>query len=192
MVAAAIIAAEVAFWVLLLGGLLARYGLRRPRLGAALLVGVPLVNVALLAITAADLARGAQADWSHGLAALYLGVSVAFGPSLMRAADRARRAPLRRGPGPGRPSPRPPSGWPPSGGCGCGPCSPRGFAAAMLGALVLVGGPADTRALWAGGGWFAQLALVAVVWLLVGPGLDRRGPARPPASLRGHARRETP
>jgi len=67
-VAAAIIAAEVAFWVLLLGGLVARYGLRRPRLGAALLVGVPLVDVVLLGITALDLARGAQADWSHGLA----------------------------------------------------------------------------------------------------------------------------
>jgi hypothetical protein len=44
------------------------------------------------------------------------------------------------------------------------------LAAGVLGALVLIGGPADTRALWDGGGWFAQIALIAGVWLLAGPG----------------------
>ena len=123
MIAAAIIAAEVAFWLLLLGGLVARYGLGRPRLGAALLIGVPLVNVALLGITAVDLARGAEADWSHGLAALYLGASVAFGPSLVRAADRGVARRFGAGPAPAA-SPPPSTGWPPSGVCGCARCSP--------------------------------------------------------------------
>jgi hypothetical protein len=40
----------------------------------------------------------------------------------------------------------------------------------VLGTLVLVGGPADTRAIWEGGGWFAQLALIVGIWLLAGPG----------------------
>jgi hypothetical protein len=41
---------------------------------------------------------------------------------------------------------------------------------AILGGLVLVAGePERTRVLWAGGGWFAQLALLCIVWLLLGP-----------------------
>ena len=44
------------------------------------------------------------------------------------------------------------------------------LAAALLGLLVLVGGdPEQTRALWAGGGWFAQLGFISGVWLLLGP-----------------------
>jgi hypothetical protein len=165
----AIIAAEVAFWALLAGGMAARYGLARPRLGAALLIGVPLVDAALLAATAIHLAGGGEAGWSHGLAALYLGVSIVFGPSLVRAADR--RAARRHGV---RPAPAAPAR-------AASPLAAQwrlwlrallagGLAAAVLGALVLVGGPADTRAVWAGGGWFAQLALIAGVWLLAGPG----------------------
>jgi hypothetical protein len=168
-IAAAIIAAEVAFWVLLLGGLLARYALGRPRLGAALLIGVPLVDAALLATAAVHLAGGARADWSHGLAALYLGVTVVFGPSLVRAADRrvARRFAAEATPAA------------PAAGAGRMAAQWRlwlrallagALAAGVLGALVLIGGPADTRALWDGGGWFAQIALIAGVWLLAGPG----------------------
>jgi hypothetical protein len=169
MIAAAIIAAEAAFWAFLIGGLLARYALGRPRLGAALLVGVPLVDVALLSVTAIDLAGGARADWSHGLAAIYLGVSVAFGPTLVRAADRrvARRFAAERE---AAPAPR-------AAARGAGPqwrlwlraLAAGAMAAGMLGALVAIGGPADTRALWEGGGWFAQIALVVGIWLLAGP-----------------------
>jgi hypothetical protein len=43
-------------------------------------------------------------------------------------------------------------------------------ACGLLGALVLVAGdPAQTRALWSGGGWFTQLGAVCVIWLLFGP-----------------------
>lgn len=41
---------------------------------------------------------------------------------------------------------------------------------------MLAGGPADTRALWAGGGWFAQLGLIAGVWLLLGPAWTAAAP----------------
>ncbi|MFI5955173.1 hypothetical protein [Cryptosporangium sp. NPDC051539] len=69
-------------------GLAARYPPRRRRLGAALLVGTAVVDLAALVAAVIDLRRGATADWSHGLAALYTGFSVAFGPLLVRWADQ--------------------------------------------------------------------------------------------------------
>ena len=87
MIAATIVACEILFWVLLLGGLTARYVARRRRLGAVLLAAAPLADVVLLAVTAVDLRAGSEADWTHGLAAVYLGFSVAFGPMWMRNAD---------------------------------------------------------------------------------------------------------
>jgi hypothetical protein len=124
---------------------------------------VPLVDALLLTATALHLAGGAEADWSHGLAALYLGASVAFGPSLVRAVDRrAAGAPPPAAHGDGD---RAAAGW----RLWLRALWAGGVAAAVLGALVLIGGPGDTRALWAGGGWFGQLALIVGVWLLLGP-----------------------
>ena len=93
MIATAIGACEAAFWLLLLGGLTARYVIARPRVGAVLLMCVPLVDGVLLAVTAVHLVDGAQADWTHGMAAVYLGFSVVLGPELIRDFDRrfARR-----------------------------------------------------------------------------------------------------
>jgi hypothetical protein len=170
MIAAAILTAEAAFWLVLLGGLTARYALGKPRLGAALLVGVPVVDAALLAATALDLAGGARADWSHGLAAVYLAVSVVFGPALVRAADGRFARRFAAGPAPAASRPararaRAAAPW----RLWLRGVLAGGIAAAVLGALVLVGGPADTRALWAGGAWFAQIALILGVWFLFGP-----------------------
>ncbi len=62
-------------------GLFARCSLRRQRLGAALLALVPLVDLALLVTAALDLRYGeGEADLAHGLAAIYIGVSVAWAP----------------------------------------------------------------------------------------------------------------
>ncbi len=77
MIYAIIVACEVGFWLVLLAGLAARYGLRRPRLGGALLVYVPLVDLVLLVASVLDLRHGGQAGLAHGLAAVYVGVSVA-------------------------------------------------------------------------------------------------------------------
>jgi hypothetical protein len=82
-----IVAVEIAFWVLLAAGLTARYVLRRARLGAALLIAVPLVDLVLLGATVIDLRAGATAGVAHGLAAVYIGVSVAFGHRIIRWAD---------------------------------------------------------------------------------------------------------
>ena len=73
--------------MLLLSGLTARYVLRRPRLGAVLLLATPLVDLMLLAFTVVDLRGGATASLAHALAAVYIGTSVAYGHSMIRWAD---------------------------------------------------------------------------------------------------------
>ena len=72
-----IVGCEIGFWILLLLGLTARYVLRARRLSTVLLICVPLVDVLLLAASALDLRRGAQPGIAHGIAAIYLGESVA-------------------------------------------------------------------------------------------------------------------
>jgi len=83
-----IIACEVGFWLVLVAGLGARYILRWFTLSRVLLVCVPLLDLALLALIAWDLvANGATAEFEHGLGALYLGFSLAFGHRIITVAD---------------------------------------------------------------------------------------------------------
>ncbi|MBT2902790.1 hypothetical protein OOK44_23445 [Streptomyces cellulosae] len=79
MIVALIIACEIGFWVLLAAGLAFRYLLRMPRTGLALLLCEPVLEVVLLVVTAWDLKNGAEPDWTHGLAALYIGYTVGHG-----------------------------------------------------------------------------------------------------------------
>lgn len=87
MILAIIIACEIGFWVLIVLGLSARYLLRWKRLGIVLLALTPLVDLILLAATAIDLRNGTTATFVHGLAALYLGFSVAYGHTMISWAD---------------------------------------------------------------------------------------------------------
>ncbi|GAB3671883.1 hypothetical protein GCM10027589_41180 [Actinocorallia lasiicapitis] len=87
MLVAVIVACEIGFWLVLALGLLVRYGLRNARLGGALLLLVPVVDVVLLAVTAADLRDGGEIGVAHGLAAVYLGVSAGFGHQIDRRMD---------------------------------------------------------------------------------------------------------
>lgn len=87
MILAAIVGCELAFWVVLLAGLAARYLLRRPRLGAALLILTPVIDAVLLVLVTIDLLGGGTASWPHGLAAIYLGVSVAYGKRMVAWGD---------------------------------------------------------------------------------------------------------
>ena len=87
MLVVVIVACEVMFWVFLVAGLSARYLLRRPRLGAVLLALSPAADLVLLGATALDLRGGATATFAHGLAAIYLGFSIAYGHALVRWAD---------------------------------------------------------------------------------------------------------
>jgi hypothetical protein len=82
-----IVACEAAFWFVLFSGLAARYLLRWRRASWLLLVSLPLIDVALLALTVLDLRKGANAAFAHGLAAAYVGFTVAFGSTVIRWAD---------------------------------------------------------------------------------------------------------
>ncbi|WP_030246465.1 MULTISPECIES: hypothetical protein [unclassified Streptomyces] len=103
MIVALIAACEIGFWVLLAAGLSARYLLRMPRLGLGLLLCEPLLEVVLLVATALDLKNGAEPNWTHGLAALYIGYTVGHGHRTVKwldghAAHRLGGAPKPIGP----------------------------------------------------------------------------------------------
>ncbi|WP_018179570.1 hypothetical protein [Jongsikchunia kroppenstedtii] len=87
MIAVLIAVCEIGFWVTLVAGLIARYLLRRPKLGAALLIAAPAIDLFLLICVAVDLFNGGTASWQHGLAAIYIAFSVAYGPQIVAWAD---------------------------------------------------------------------------------------------------------
>ncbi|MFC5590176.1 hypothetical protein ACFPRA_14825 [Sporosarcina soli] len=82
-----IIACEIGFWIVILLGLFTRYVLKREKLGFLFLALTPVIDLTLLLVTAADLYNGATATQVHAIAAIYLGVSIAFGKSMIRWAD---------------------------------------------------------------------------------------------------------
>jgi hypothetical protein len=162
-----IAACEVGFWVVLAAGLIVRYGLRRPGLGAALLVCVPLIDLVLLAATTLDLRRGAAAGPEHGLAAAYLGFSVAFGHSMVRWADRWFAYRFASGPRPSRPprrgSARARYEWREWGKAALAWAVACGLLAV---AILLVGDPERTAELRS---WMRSLTVVVVVWFVAFP-----------------------
>jgi hypothetical protein len=173
-----IVACEIAFWIVLVSGLVARYVLRRRRLGAILLACVPLVDLVLLGASVLDLSRGARAEAAHGLAAAYLGFSVAFGASLVRWADERFAHRFANGPAPWRPPrygrERTRYEWQEFGkalvawAISCG---------LLLAAIAFVGDADRTEALQA---WIARLTVVVAIWSLW-PITHTLWPARPKA-----------
>jgi hypothetical protein len=159
---AVIVAAEIGFWVLLAAGLVTRYLLGRCRLGAILLASVPVVDLVLLVATVIDLGGGATADFTHGLAAAYIGFSVAFGHSLIRWADQRFAHRFAGGPPPWRPPRR---------GRERARYERREFVKAviawsistalLLAAIALVADADRTLELQA---WIARLSLVLAIW----------------------------
>ncbi|MBB5116950.1 membrane protein [Streptomyces eurocidicus] len=103
MIVTLIIVCEVGFWVLLAGGLSLRYLARMPRAGAAVLLLEPVLELVLLIATAIDLKNGAQADWKHGLAAVYIGFSVGLGHSTVTWVDQRFAHRFAGGPPPVKP-----------------------------------------------------------------------------------------
>ena len=103
MIVALIIACEVGFWVLLALGLAVRYLLKWRRTSVVLLLCEPVLELVLFVATAIDLKNGAEPSWEHGLAALYIGYTVAYGHYTIRwldghAAHRLAGAPKPAGP----------------------------------------------------------------------------------------------
>lgn len=162
-----IVACEVGLWVVLGAGLFARYVLRMRRVSGVLLVCTPLVDLVLLVATVFDLRSGGEAKSVHGLAAIYLGVSVAFGHSMLRWADQRFAHRFAGGPPPWRPPKK-------------GSAKVRyewrewgKFALAwavacvlMLALMFVVGEPARTQALW---GQIHGMTVVGLIWLFGWP-----------------------
>ena len=82
-----ILACEAAFWIVLGAALACRYLLRWQRTSFVLLWCVPLIDLALLALTTLDLRSGSTATFGHGLATAYIAFTVAFGALVIRWAD---------------------------------------------------------------------------------------------------------
>lgn len=104
MLVALIIACEIGFWVLLAAGLALRYLAHMPRLGAAVLLCEPLLELVLLAVTTWDLKNGGEPSWTHGLAALYIGYTVGYGHYTVKWLDRHAAYRLAGGPKPPGPT----------------------------------------------------------------------------------------
>jgi hypothetical protein len=98
-----IVVCEVGFWVLLAAGLALRYLAKMRRLGAAVLLMEPLLEVVLLVVTAIDLKNGAEPSWKHGLAALYIGYTVGHGHRTIKWLDGHAAHRLAGAPPPARP-----------------------------------------------------------------------------------------
>src|SRR5690606_31897806 len=84
-------------------GLITRYIFNKKRLGLFFLALTPVIDLLLLLVTANDLYNGATATQVHAIAAIYLGVSVAFGKRMNSAAEQRFPAYLhKQGPKPVR------------------------------------------------------------------------------------------
>ncbi|MFD1739785.1 hypothetical protein ACFSCX_25295 [Bacillus salitolerans] len=83
-----IIACEIGFWIFVIAGLMTRYLLRKPKAGAFILWGTPIIDLLLIVVTVIDLKNGSEATFVHGLAAYYIGMTIAFGHRMIKWADQ--------------------------------------------------------------------------------------------------------
>jgi len=90
-IAWSIVVCEILFWVFIILGLIMRYIVKQEKLGLILLAMTPVIDVLLLIITLVDLYRGATATKAHAIAAVYIGISIAFGKSMIQWADERFR-----------------------------------------------------------------------------------------------------
>lgn len=82
-----IIAAEIAFWIVILIALVFRYRFNKPKLSIFFFALTPVIDLLLILLTAMDLKAGTPASASHGIAAIYIGVSIAYGKTMITWAD---------------------------------------------------------------------------------------------------------
>lgn len=183
-VAALVVACEIAFWVFLLAAVVARYALHLRRTSTVLLLCEPLLEVVLLVATVGDLLRGSEASWTHGLAALYLGFTVAFGKRTVNAVDAWVAHRFAGAPQP----PKPPK---------YGAAKVRyewalwgrvllawAVAVAILGVLLLIAqgsGEAAAQQREVLLGWGGRASVVLVIWFVTGPLWTSLAPPKAPA-----------
>ncbi len=171
-VAALVVACEVAFWVFLAAAVVTRYAFGMRRTSTVLLLCEPLLEVILLVATVGDLLRGSEATWTHGLAALYLGFTVAFGKRTVRAVDAWVAHRFFHGPAPVRPPEHGPERLRYEWALWLRVLLAWAVAWAVLGVLLLVAqGPGEAAAQQREVllGWGARATVVLVGWLVFGP-----------------------
>ena len=86
-----IVACEVGFWIVIALGLFTRYVLKKDKLGVFFLALTPVIDFILFMITGLDLYKGATATTAHAIAAVYIGVSIGYGKSMIAWADERFR-----------------------------------------------------------------------------------------------------
>jgi hypothetical protein len=165
MILAIIIGCEIGFWVLLGLGLASRYLWNMRWLSTALLLAVPLVDVVLLVASVVDMRGGAEANWSHGLAAAYIAYSIVFGHRTVKWADAKFAHRFADGPKPWKP---------PAGGMARARYEwgiwlrivvAYGIACALLlGLTWIVDDPSRTAELTAFMGDLLKIPLIAAIW----------------------------
>ena len=171
-IAAVIVACEFGLWILLGTGMVLRYLVRRRRTSTVVLASIPLLDVVLVVAVALDLHRGADVHTVHGLAGIYLGFSVAFGPAIVRWADAWFAFRFAGGP---RPVKVPKHGperrahlwreW------------HRVVTAATIASVTLVGlalvfaNPDQAQSLY---WWIGRCWTIVGIWFLAGPAFERR------------------
>lgn len=82
-----IILAEISYWIFILLGLVTRYIIKQEKLSIWLFGATPLIDLMLLIFTVFDLKNGTEATFAHALAAIYIGVSIAYGKQMIKWAD---------------------------------------------------------------------------------------------------------
>jgi len=82
-----IIVCEIGFWIFVILGLITRYIFKFNKLGFTFLALTPVIDLVLLVVTSIDLYQGATATVAHAVAAIYIGVSIVFGKSMIQWAD---------------------------------------------------------------------------------------------------------
>ncbi|MFS0704398.1 hypothetical protein AB6N23_07745 [Cellulomonas sp. 179-A 9B4 NHS] len=166
-VAALVVTCEVAFWVFLAAAVVARYALRRRRLSTVLLLCEPAIEVVLLVATVGDLLRGSEPTWTHGLAALYLGYTVAFGRWTVEKVDGWVAWRFFDGPRPPVPPKRGRAALRHEWRLWLRVVLAWAVACGILGVLALIATAPEQRAVLAG--WAGRATLVMVLWCVFGP-----------------------
>ena len=162
-----IIGCEVSFWLMLVLALAARYLLQHKKLSHILLLSLPALDLALLFFTAIDLGSGTPASFAHGLAAAYVGFTVAFGSVAVSWADQRFAHKFANAPAPSKP---PTHGWPALRyelllwlRCLVAVAITLVL---LIGLIVFVNNESATEAL---NEWFGIAIGCAIIWFILGP-----------------------
>ncbi|MGM8216269.1 hypothetical protein ACLIA0_11925 [Bacillaceae bacterium W0354] len=82
-----IVACEIGFWVFIIAGLVTRYIFNQKKVGLFLLAMTPVVDLILIIVTGIDIYQGAVPTIAHGIAPIYIAISIIFGKSMIKWAD---------------------------------------------------------------------------------------------------------